>query len=47
MEQIIDKLYDALFDAYTNETNSERKAMYDNTLTVLANLDVIVPGLAD
>ena len=45
MKELIDQLYDVIFDAYTAETNATRKAMYDDTLTVLANLDVLVPEL--
>lgn len=45
MSQIIDLIYEAIFDAYTSETNPERKAMYDNALTVLANIDSVAPGL--
>lgn len=44
---MIDQLYDAIFDAYTSETNAERKAMYDDTLTILANLDTLIPGIAE
>lgn len=44
---MIDQLYDAIFDAYTLETNATRKAMYDDTLTILANLDTLIPGFAE
>lgn len=47
MKQFLDSLYDAIFDAYTSETNAERKAMYDDTLTILANLDYLIPGFTE
>jgi hypothetical protein len=46
MPQAIEKIYGVIYDAYANETDCERKAMYDNALTVLANLDIISPELA-
>ena len=47
MEQIIDKIYNAVYDAYMTERNSEVKAMYDSTLTILANLDLLIPNLSE
>lgn len=45
MEKIIDQIYEAIFRAYTDETNPRRKAMYDDTLTILANINDLVPEL--
>ena len=45
MKQVIDKIYDAIYDAYSTEKDPERQAMYDDTLTILANLEFLCPGL--
>ena len=44
--QTIDAVYSAIYDAYMSETDVEMKAVYDNALTVIANIELLNPELA-
>ena len=46
MPQVIETIYETIYDAYISEQDSEMKAVYDDALTVLANIELLDPALA-
>lgn len=46
MPQVIETIYETIYDAYISEQDAEMKAVYDDALTVLANIELLNPALA-